>query len=134
MSNSITVPSQFGWVIGAIVSTAWLGAWQSLRVGAVRRAAGVAYPQAYVEKAEAEKSEAAFRFNCAQRAHANTLEIIPYIITTGLIWGLKQPLYSAIALEIWVLTKVWYTYGYIKNGPEGRLAGARPNAITEIGK
>ena len=37
----------------------------------------------------------------------------------GLIWGLKQPVYSAIAIELWVLTKFWYTYGYIKHGPKG---------------
>ena len=36
-----------------------------------------------------------------------------------MIWGLKQPVYSAAALELWVLSKVWYTYGYIKNGPKG---------------
>ena len=37
----------------------------------------------------------------------------------GLIWGLKQPVYSAIVLEMWVLTRFWYTYGYINYGPKG---------------
>ena len=36
-----------------------------------------------------------------------------------MIWGLKHPIYSAAALQIWVLSKVWYTYGYINNGPKG---------------
>lgn len=111
---------------------------------------------AYAEKAEAEKSEAAFRFNCAQRKllcnhvfpkkstrHPQVPMRIPsrmFRISSqcqssglngpshvglhlshrrGLIWGLKQPVYSAIALEIWVLSRVWYTVGYIKKGPNG---------------
>lgn len=66
---------------------------------------------AYAEKAEAEKSEAAFRFNCAQRkslsihvfvradvpslgAHANTLESIPYVITMSVHWLEWIALYS----------------------------------------
>ena len=118
----------------------------------------------YAEKAEVEKSEAALRFNCAQRkfvlppctcpgvytpssgAHANTLENLPYIITMsvarskrtvscaltlsrcrGLIWGLKQPVYSAILLEFWVFTRVLYTYGYINYGPKG-VRTLRPTA------
>ena len=77
----------FGWVIAAIASTAWLGLWQTFTVIRARKAAGIAYPQggfpsctlvsalgftwsillAYAEKAEVENSEAALRFNCAQR-------------------------------------------------------------------
>ncbi|KAF9786781.1 membrane-associated proteins in eicosanoid and glutathione metabolism [Thelephora terrestris] len=130
MSVSITVPAQYGFVIAAVASTAWLGLWQGWSVGRARKAAGIAYPQAYAEQAVAEKSEAAFRFNCAQRAHSNTLEIIPYVITMGLIWGLKQPVYSAAALEVWVLARIWYTRGYIKNGPKGRMASMRPGFLS----
>jgi len=36
-----------------------------------------------------------------------------------MIWGLTQPVYSAAALELWVLSKLWYTIGYINNGPKG---------------
>ena len=28
-------------------------------------------------------------------------------------------MYSAIALELWVLSRAWYTAGYINNGPQG---------------
>ena len=115
-------------------------------------------PLAYADKAEAEKSEAAFRFNCAQRKFWRVR--VPVVVQEltrrpqapmriplrashtslqcqwsglngqsrvplhsshrrAMIWGLKQPVYSATALEIWVLSRVWYTYGYIKNGPKG---------------
>lgn len=62
MSTSITVPTQcvnhgdcgimtqviflrFGLVLAAVASTAWLGIWQSRRVGAARKAANIPYPQ-----------------------------------------------------------------------------------------
>ena len=85
---------RYGWVIAAVSSTAWLGLWQATRVAFARHAAGIAYPQgwpsslgrdirllwnshlrfppAYAEKAEVEKSEAAYRFNCAQRESSIT--------------------------------------------------------------
>ena len=67
-------------------------------------------PLVYAEQAEVEKSEAALRFNCAQRmfrfvlvvvqkltrrslgAHANTLESIPFVLTT-LVLRLNDPFY-----------------------------------------
>lgn len=53
--------------------------WQSIVVGKYRKAANVPYPQAYAEKAEADASLDAKKFNCAQRAHQNTLESIPIV-------------------------------------------------------
>lgn len=166
---------RFGWVLAAVASTGWLGFWQSFKVGVARKAAKIQYPQseyaysgvslleftrlhdlAYAEKAEVEKSEAALRFNCAQRELLDTHVFIqklthrlqapiripsrashmscqcqssglngPSCVNSrlsrcrGLIWGLKQPVYSAIALEFWVLGRIWYTRGYINNGPSG---------------
>ena len=71
-----------------------------------------------------------------------------------MIWGLKQPVFSAAALEIWVLSRVWYTVGYIGYGPKGvriphhrgrilphlffffvqRVAAGRLTAVALIGK
>ena len=67
------------------MSTFWLLAWQTIRVGKARRLAKIEYPQGetlqfqetlphadrslavYAEKAEAAANEAALKFNCAQR-------------------------------------------------------------------
>lgn len=201
---------RFGWVIAAAATSAWLGLWQSARVAIARRAAGIKYPQgglflfsygvlleltrrplspAYAELAEVEKSEAAHRFNCAQRMfplrsrncpeadasfhrcprqyprehsicpHDVSLLLLmarfalpdTFRICRAMIWGLKQPVYSAAALELWVFAKAWYTHGYIGYGPKGvrtphhqsrilahlflqRLAAGRVTAVAQLGK
>lgn len=78
LSNSHEL-NRLGYTFASILSTCFVLFWQGEVVGRYRRAANVPYPQAYAEKAEAEASLDAKRFNCAQRAHQNTLENVPII-------------------------------------------------------
>ncbi|KDR77511.1 hypothetical protein GALMADRAFT_245666 [Galerina marginata CBS 339.88] len=122
MSFTVTLPDGFHYVGAALLSTVFLLLGQNMTVSKYRKRAGIKYPQLYAEKAEAEASNDAMMFNCAQRAHQNTLENIPllYVLTT--LVGVKYPILSALSCATWVLSRVSYTRGYIKGGPGKRVS------------
>lgn len=118
----LSLPDEYGYVALAISSTFVLTTWQMMQVGAARGAAGIKYPQLYAEKAEAESSFAAKRFNCIQRAHANTLETLPITLATTAIAGLRYPVLAASLCGAWVMGRVLYTIGYSSGDPKQRYA------------
>lgn len=93
----------------------------------MRKAAKVPYPNAYVPAAEAATSVAKYRFNCAQKAHANFTETHPTIIVSMLVAGLHYPVVSASLGAVWAVGRVLYAAGYAReanaeNG-KGRMIG-----------
>ncbi|GAW07054.1 MAPEG family [Lentinula edodes] len=120
MSSVIVVPQGFSYVAGALLSTVFLVTGQSAVVSTQRKAAGIKYPQMYAEQKEVEASVEALKFNCAQRAHQNTLENLPIIYTTTLVAALKFPKVAAAACAFWSLTRVLYTRGYLSGDPARR--------------
>ncbi|CEJ00593.1 hypothetical protein RMCBS344292_14645 [Rhizopus microsporus] len=79
---------------------------------------------AYAEKSEAEKDPLKNIFNCAQRAHQNTLEVFPVYSTLLLIGGLKYPEISAAAGLVHCLGRQVYASGYSTGNPDKRTRGA----------
>ncbi|KAG1859783.1 hypothetical protein F4604DRAFT_1150667 [Suillus subluteus] len=120
MSSSIVLPPGFGYVAAGLVSTAWVLGWQMLVVGKHRTKSGIKYPQLYAEKAEADASKEAFLFNCAQRAHQNTLEHMPIIVVTTLVTAMKYPVFAGYGCGLWALSRVLYTLGYTTGDPAKR--------------
>ncbi|KAF5368825.1 hypothetical protein D9758_003035 [Tetrapyrgos nigripes] len=125
MSSSVTVtlPKEFAFVGAALLSTAWLLFWQTNVVSSARKKADVPYPQLYAEKSETSSSSPSgfdkLRFNCAQRAHQNTLEALPGIYLATLTTGfLGYPVFAASACGFWVFTRVLYTRGYATGDPK----------------
>ncbi|KAJ8702303.1 hypothetical protein PTI98_001033 [Pleurotus ostreatus] len=114
---AITLPENFEYVTAGLVSTVWVLLYQTMTVSKHRKAAGVKYPQAYADKAEAEASLAAKKFNCAQRAHQNTLENIPPLYVSALITALKYPIPAAVGLGLWSVSRIAYTAGYTSGDP-----------------
>jgi len=117
---SIVVPEGYSYVLAAATSAFWLNVYQTVNVGQARKAAGVKYPNAYAEKAEADSSPAAMKFNCAQRAHQNTLEAVPTFLFLQLFAGLKYPYFAAGLGAAWVAGRVIYTMGYSTGDPAKR--------------
>lgn len=78
----------------------------------------------YAEKSEAEKDPKKNIFNCAQRAHQNTLEILPIYNTLLLVGGLKYPEISSAAGALFLLGRIVYTSGYVTGDPAKRTRGA----------
>lgn len=86
---------------------------QGMVVSTHRKAAGVAYPNAYATPQQMKASPEAYRFNCAQRAHANLLENLPQAMLCMLFTGLFHPRAATWLGGIWVGGRVLYAGGYI---------------------
>ncbi len=57
------------------------------------------------------------KFNCAQRAHQNTLEAVPHTLFTILFSGLRYPTLAIALGSIWVFGRTIYTLGYSTGEP-----------------
>lgn len=79
------------------------------------------YPRAYATEEQATENRHAFRFNCAQRAHANFTENITPFLGALPVAGLRYPAASAILGVAWVAGRTLYLVGYTSSaGPKGR--------------
>ncbi|KAG2230074.1 hypothetical protein BDF21DRAFT_442377 [Thamnidium elegans] len=121
---AITIPSEYGYVLGVAVASALYVFSLGAKVGGARKAAGVSYPYLYAEKSEAEKDPKKNVFNCTQRAHQNTLEILPIYNTLLLVGGIKYPEISAAAGAVFMLGRMVFVSGYSTGDPSKRLRGA----------
>lgn len=84
---------------------------------------GIGYPNAYATPEQAAADPAAYRLNCAQRAHANYTENLGPFLANLLVAGLRFPVYAAAAGVVWLVARVVYTKGYTSDkGPAGRMA------------
>ncbi|KIW95920.1 uncharacterized protein Z519_02986 [Cladophialophora bantiana CBS 173.52] len=127
MAYTLTVPDNYSYVVfvalGAVPLLSWI---QGNVVTVLRKPAGVPYPNAYASHEKAKESQAAYKFNCAQRAHANLLENMPQTIAYMLFAGLEYPTATLALGAGWLFFRIVYALGYIrgqaKNGG-GRLFG-----------
>ena len=62
-----------------------------------------------------------YTFNNAQRVHYNYLEFFAQMVTQFLLAGLYYPLTTAALCCAYILFRIWFHVGYIRNGPKGRL-------------
>ncbi|KAH7914773.1 hypothetical protein BJ138DRAFT_1133141 [Hygrophoropsis aurantiaca] len=123
-SINIALPEGFGYVPGALMSIGWVLLWQTFLVGRQRKRSGVRYPQLYAEQAEVKASKEALQFNCAQRAHQNTLESVHLIAMGTVIAGLQYPVLGSALCGGWSFARVIYTLGYNTGNPSKRVPGA----------
>ncbi|KAL7794994.1 ER glutathione S transferase [Trichoderma ceciliae] len=125
MPFTLVLPDSYGLVLAAATSTFFVNSIHMMRTSKFRKESKVAYPNAYASHEQAEKDPAAYKFNCAQRAHANFVENQPSALGALLIAGLNFPLASAILGATWAFGRVLYLYGYTGSaGPKGRGSGA----------
>jgi len=117
---TIALPPGYEYVLLSGMSTVFLTGWQASVVAKLRKKYKVHYPQLYAEKAQMETSPELFKYNCAQRAHLNTLESYPQLLFSLLVAGVRYPRFAASAGLGWTLGRLFYTLGYLK-GPEYRF-------------
>ncbi|KAF7366502.1 MAPEG family [Mycena sanguinolenta] len=119
-ASTLVLPPGAGYIAAAVLSTVYVVVFQSRTVSKWRRSSGVKYPRVYASDDEVKENMNAMRFNCAQRAHQNTLEYLPLLLSTTLITALKYPIPAAGALGLWSLSRVGYTLGYASGDPARR--------------
>ncbi|KAJ6444191.1 MAPEG family protein [Purpureocillium lavendulum] len=108
-------------VLAAATATFFVNTIHATRTSKFRKASGVKYPNAYASAEQAEKDPSAYRFNCAQRAHANFTENHTSFLGALLVAGLRYPFPAAILGASWGLSRVIYLFGYTSSaGPKGR--------------
>ncbi|TEB38949.1 membrane-associated proteins in eicosanoid and glutathione metabolism [Coprinellus micaceus] len=121
MSLISSLPHGYSCVAAAVLSAVFLQVWQTQIVVAKRKKAGIQYPQVYATAEQEKASYDALIFNCAQRAHQNTLEALNNVYVTTIIAGLKYPIIAASVCGFWVFTRVLYTRGYITGEAKKRI-------------
>lgn len=127
MPFALTVPDGYGYTAAiALGAIPLLILAQGFVVVKCRVAAKIPYPNTYATAEQAKASKEAYKFNCAQRAHANLLENSSQTMLTLLFAGLFYPTATMYLGAIWVAMRALFAYGYItseKANGQGRLIG-----------
>ena len=116
---TLEISTSIGYAAAVVVGSqmaSWFGA---VKVMQARKQYGISYPTLYSTGKSAEDT----MFNCAQRAHQNTLESLPIVNFMTLTSALVYPRAAALFGFTWVLGRFLYIQGYSANGPDGRKLG-----------
>eukprot|EP00282_Hemiselmis_andersenii_P012007 CAMPEP_0114126432 /NCGR_PEP_ID=MMETSP0043_2-20121206/9829_1 /TAXON_ID=464988 /ORGANISM="Hemiselmis andersenii, Strain CCMP644" /LENGTH=183 /DNA_ID=CAMNT_0001219421 /DNA_START=67 /DNA_END=618 /DNA_ORIENTATION=+ len=124
---TITIPKMYGalFITNAFMPSAvclWMGFGI---VGPARRKYGVNLPTMYAVSLK--EGDDAYKFNCCQRAHHNTLETLPLFLISSFLGGIKHPLLCVCCGLLWCYSRVVWAKGYATGVPKSRYSafGAR---------
>ena len=125
---SIDVPADYKWVLLALVGVFFANQYLVVGVMQARKKYGIKYPNLYAPPGH--KNEEAF--NCAQRAHQNTVESQALFLVELVIVGLFYPLFAATCGALYSVGRILYGYGYATKGPDGRLIGSLISHLGDL--
>ena len=125
---SIDVPADYKWVLLALVGVFFANQYLVVGVMQARKKYGIKYPNLYAPPGH--KNEEAF--NCAQRAHQNTVESQALFLVELVVVGLFYPLFAATCGALYSVGRILYGYGYATKGPDGRLIGSLLSHLGDL--
>jgi glutathione S-transferase len=129
-------PENYGLVFGGLFATAAANLYCAINVSIHRKKFGIKYPALYASEAEhlSKECKAAdvVTFNCAQRAHQNTLESLTGVQLQGALVGLLYPRFAGSCLGLYAVGRVLYCNGYTAKGPSGRMAGGLVSHLGDL--
>ncbi|KAI1316782.1 MAPEG family protein [Xylariaceae sp. FL0255] len=129
----IQIPEGYGYILAAATSTALLHTYHLVLTSSARKASGIKYPTPYATEEQAAKDPKAYKFNVAQRAHANYTEnLTPFLALLG-VAGLAYPTQTAYLGWGWVISRFAYAFGYTTYGPPGRGIGFLGSELATLG-
>jgi glutathione S-transferase len=132
MPFSIILPDAYAYVLGVATSTSLVNLYLQANVSLQRKPAGISYPTMYATDEQAAKNPAAYKLNCAQRAHGNFLENQPSFLVGLLVAGLRWPVAAAGLGAGYVLLRILYGIGYTSKGPSGRSPWASLGSLCNF--
>ncbi|XAR73626.1 Glutathione transferase [Bertholletia excelsa] len=118
MAGVELLPKEYGYVVLTLVLYCFLNFWMAFQVGKARKKYKVFYPTLYALESE---NKDAKLFNCVQRGHQNSLEMMPIFFMLMIVGGLKHPLICASLGLFHVVGRFFYFKGYASGDPQNRL-------------
>ncbi|XP_043716708.1 microsomal glutathione S-transferase 3-like [Telopea speciosissima] len=114
------LPKEYGYVVIVLVLYGFFNGWMAFQVGKARKKYKVFYPILYAS--ESENKEAKL-FNCVQRGHQNSLEMMPLFFVLLLLGGLQYPVVAAGLGLVYIVGRFFYFTGYASGDPKKRMRG-----------
>ncbi|KAJ6960706.1 microsomal glutathione S-transferase 3-like [Populus alba x Populus x berolinensis] len=111
-------PRGFGNVAFVLVAYCFLNFWMGFQVGKARKKYNVPYPTLYAIESE---NKDAKLFNCVQRGHQNSLELMPVFFLLMVLGGIRHPCACVALGSIYTVTRFFYFTGYATGDPKKRL-------------
>ncbi|KAF6171426.1 hypothetical protein GIB67_009567 [Kingdonia uniflora] len=119
MANSLeSFPKEFGFVVLVLVFYSLFNMWMAFKVGKARKKYNVFYPILYALESN---NKDAKLFNCVQREHQNSLEMMPNFYALLVLGGLKHPEVSAGLGLVYTVGRYFYFKGYSTGDPNNRM-------------
>jgi len=112
------LPQYYGWFLISIIGVFAMNCVQISMVYNARKKFGVQAPNLYAPHGH----KFAEQFNCIQRAHQNTLEVLPLTLIFAIITAFFHPILTASFLTTFSIGRIIYAFGYSKRS-ENRKAG-----------
>uniref|UniRef100_K4AGA3 Glutathione S-transferase 3, mitochondrial n=1 Tax=Setaria italica TaxID=4555 RepID=K4AGA3_SETIT len=130
MAVAIELTKEYGYVVLVLVAYAFLNFWMSFQVGKARKKYKVFYPTMYAVESE---NKDAKLFNCVQRGHQNSLEVMPLFFAMLLLGGLRHPAAGAGLGALYTVARFFYFKGYAAGAPRNRMSGVRLSMVAGAG-
>uniref|UniRef100_A0A2P2IS84 Glutathione S-transferase 3, mitochondrial n=1 Tax=Rhizophora mucronata TaxID=61149 RepID=A0A2P2IS84_RHIMU len=124
------LPKEYGYVALVLVGYCFLNFWMGFQVGKARKKYNVFYPTLYAVESE---NKDAKLFNCVQRGHQNSLELMPVFFVLMILGGLRHPLICAALGSLYILSRFFYFTGYATGDPQKRLAIGKYGFLALLG-
>ncbi|CAI9758108.1 unnamed protein product [Fraxinus pennsylvanica] len=130
MAGLELLPKEYGYVAIVLVLYCFLNFWMAAQVGAARKKYKVLYPTMYATEAE---NKDANLFNCVQRGHQNSLEMMPMFFTLMILGGIKHPLICASLGVVYSIARFFYFKGYSTGDPKKRFTIGKYSFLALLG-
>ncbi|GLU10597.1 hypothetical protein SLE2022_273900 [Rubroshorea leprosula] len=112
------LPREYGYVVLVLVLYCFLNFWMAAQVGKARKKYKVSFPTLYASESE---NKDAKLFNCVQRGHQNSLEMMPMFFILMILGGMRHPCVCAGFGLLYIVGRYFYFTGYATGDPQNRL-------------
>ncbi|KMT13359.1 hypothetical protein BVRB_4g084500 [Beta vulgaris subsp. vulgaris] len=121
---------EYGYVVLVLVLYCIFNLWMGFKVGTARKKYKVFYPTLYASESE---NKDAKLFNCVQRGHQNSLEMMPVYFILMILGGMRHPCICTGLGLFYIVARYFYFTGYSSGDPQKRLSIGKYGFLALMG-